>query len=178
MICSTCGGDFIQTESQIKRRSRQCSDCIREKQRVCQKRFRDKNAKPRLLVDVTVCRACNNKFKPLDWQIKKSDRLCRNCRVEYFRNYRKTNEKEKARSRNYFRTVRDIPKERQKRLAREKVQRALRSGKIKREPCLICGNEISEAHHEDYTKPLEIIWLCKEHHIQADNARRERERAA
>ena len=24
----------------------------------------------------------------------------------------------------------------------------------------------SEAHHEDYTKPLEVVFLCKKHHAE------------
>ena len=51
----------------------------------------------------------------------------------------------------------------EKRKAHNKVKNALRSGKIHRHPCCICGNK-AEAHHEDYSKPLEIIWLCREHH--------------
>ena len=48
--------------------------------------------------------------------------------------------------------------------ARDIVTRAIRSGKIKKEPCSVCGVQYSQAHHEDYSKPLEIIWLCPEHH--------------
>jgi hypothetical protein len=29
-----------------------------------------------------------------------------------------------------------------------------------------------EAHHEDYSKPLDIVWLCKNHHTVADIKRR------
>jgi len=40
----------------------------------------------------------------------------------------------------------------------------LRRGKIEKKPCIYCGDPVSEMHHEDYTKPLEIIWLCKKCH--------------
>lgn len=43
----------------------------------------------------------------------------------------------------------------------------LRSGRLKRQPCSVCGHEFSiEAHHDDYSKPLDIIWLCKLHHTE------------
>lgn len=44
---------------------------------------------------------------------------------------------------------------------------AIKSGKLLREPCEVCGS-ISKihAHHEDYSEPLEVVWLCKKHHIE------------
>jgi hypothetical protein len=44
------------------------------------------------------------------------------------------------------------------------VRYAIVKGELNRMPCVKCGNPKSEAHHEDYSKPLEVIWLCKKHH--------------
>ena len=52
--------------------------------------------------------------------------------------------------------------------ATSKVYKALKSGKLTKKPCEICGNTNSQAHHRDYTKPLEVNWLCKLHHNMAD----------
>jgi hypothetical protein len=51
----------------------------------------------------------------------------------------------------------------EKRKAHNAVKNALRYGKIHRHPCCICGNK-AQAHHEDYSKPLDVIWLCLRHH--------------
>jgi hypothetical protein len=50
--------------------------------------------------------------------------------------------------------------------ARKKVYNALLTGRIFKLPCLICGEEKVFAHHEDYSKPLEVVWLCRKHHIE------------
>ena len=45
------------------------------------------------------------------------------------------------------------------------VENAIRSGKLKRMPCERCpATEHIVAHHEDYTKPMEVIWLCRSCH--------------
>lgn len=41
----------------------------------------------------------------------------------------------------------------------------LRRGKIQREPCVDCGCDEAEMHHEDYSKPLEVVWLCRDCHL-------------
>ena len=51
-----------------------------------------------------------------------------------------------------------------KRLAHSKVHSALRMGKLTRKPCEVCGDYKSQAHHDDYTKPLDVMWLCPKHH--------------
>ena len=43
---------------------------------------------------------------------------------------------------------------------------AVSKGKLKRLPCEVCGLEKSEAHHDDYEKPLDVRWLCKKHHTE------------
>ncbi len=35
-----------------------------------------------------------------------------------------------------------------------------------KKPCEICGSLKSQAHHDDYAKPLEVRWFCYEHHTQ------------
>ena len=49
--------------------------------------------------------------------------------------------------------------------AHDKVYRAIRTGKLNKQPCEICG-ENAHAHHEDYAKPLEVNWLCRSHHAE------------
>jgi len=41
----------------------------------------------------------------------------------------------------------------------------LNRGKIKKENCSICGSTESQMHHKDYYKPLEVTWLCRDHHL-------------
>ena len=46
------------------------------------------------------------------------------------------------------------------------VARAIKSGELVKSPCIKCGDINSLAHHEDYDKPLEIIWFCQPCHSQ------------
>ena len=52
----------------------------------------------------------------------------------------------------------------EKHIARSMVRSAIRAGKMKRSPCEVCGIAKSHAHHEDYSKPLDVMWLCPLHH--------------
>lgn len=47
-----------------------------------------------------------------------------------------------------------------KELAHRAVARALKTGALVRLACERCGDPNTEAHHDDYTKPLDIKWLC------------------
>jgi hypothetical protein len=51
-----------------------------------------------------------------------------------------------------------------KHTTRKLVHNAVRRGELKRQKCW-CGAE-GQAHHEDYTKPYQIMWLCRKHHAE------------
>jgi hypothetical protein len=47
--------------------------------------------------------------------------------------------------------------------ARDLVKTKIRQGIIIPQPCEKCGSR-GQSHHDDYSKPLEIRWLCTKHH--------------
>ena len=51
-----------------------------------------------------------------------------------------------------------------RRKCRSDANHAIYQGKLLRSPCEECGMEIAEAHHDDYSKPLTVRWLCFKHH--------------
>lgn len=68
--------------------------------------------------------------------------------------------------------LRILEKERSdKNYARSAVRNAIKNGKLKKEPCF-CGEIKVEAHHSDYTKPLDVIWVCKKHHVELDHIKK------
>lgn len=58
-----------------------------------------------------------------------------------------------------------------KRKAQVAVGNAIRDGKLNRQACSVCGEDKAQAHHHDYSMPLDVIWLCPKHHrmAHADN---------
>ena len=48
--------------------------------------------------------------------------------------------------------------------ARAILNHAIRDGNVTSQPCIICLNPRTEAHHYDYSKPLQVIWVCQVHH--------------
>lgn len=51
-----------------------------------------------------------------------------------------------------------------KRAAHTATRNAIRDGKLIPQPCEKCSDPKAEAHHDDYSKPLDVRWLCKRHH--------------
>jgi hypothetical protein len=86
-------------------------------------------------------------------------------------------EKVKEIEKKYRSTHRDIQHKSKKRWrkdypekfsAQQVVYRAVRDGKIiKPGTCQLCGAEcvVIEGHHFDYSRPLDVVWLCHYCHI-------------
>lgn len=55
-------------------------------------------------------------------------------------------------------------KRRQK--AHNAVSRSIKKGELIRQPCCRCNEKKSLAHHDDYDKPLDVMWLCQPCHKQ------------
>lgn len=54
--------------------------------------------------------------------------------------------------------------------ARNALNYQIARGWIQRQPCDVCGNPKSQAHHHDYSKPFDVRWLCQKHHAEAHKA--------
>jgi len=107
------------------------------------------------------CTVCDE-FKPMDafadhdggkFAKRQQCRQCRNermrpTRTKYFEQYREQSPEKVA--------------------AHRIVAAAIASGELTVEPCEVCGatDTMIDAHHDDYSKPLEVRWLCREHHME------------
>ena len=47
---------------------------------------------------------------------------------------------------------------------------AIRRAEVIRQPCSVCGEPYAHAQHWDYSKPFEIQWLCRRHHLELMHA--------
>lgn len=94
-------------------------------------------------------------------------RVSKNYRknIEYYKNYDQKRNQTEERKNDFLRYQKTKRlKYRGRSRAYNKVAYAIKSGKLIKEPCLKCGDIKTQAHHEDYRKPLMVKWLCFKHH--------------
>lgn len=116
------------------------------------------------------CKKCNItkviKLFPVDKRSPKGHyTTCKACKNAYQRQYSKTD------AGKLVQVLADQARKEKfahKRSARSKTFTAIKNGTIKVLPCLICGDK-AEAHHHDYSRPLDVMWLCRTHHMKAHN---------
>lgn len=113
------------------------------------------------------CSKCHKILEIAEFRIKSDKKnkprysaQCNECTREYQR-------KKRSESSSYLSaTYRWKKDHHQEFLAHKLVLKAVKSGKIKRpECCSLCGKVCTpQAHHVDYLKPLEVMWLCPSCH--------------
>jgi len=137
--CSKCQSDFEPSANNARKQSSVCPSC----QRVYDAAYRAKR------------KADGNPVRTgsMNPEYHRKRRAAYTQRPEV-----KTHLAEKARKR-----LLD-PVERPKHEARWKVRREIAEGRMTRQPCEVCGDTVTDAHHDDYGKPLDIRWLCKPCH--------------
>lgn len=88
--------------------------------------------------------------------------VCRECRRERYRDNTLTKYGSW-----YGKKLADKKRHPEKFKAWQAVSDSVRSGELTRGQCEKCGcAENIHAHHEDYSKPLEVVWLCSPcHHL-------------
>ena len=106
------------------------------------------------------CRSCQREYNATPERraaIKKSGAA---NRAEVERRYRRSSKGRKVRRTVDRRRRREVP---EKMRAKDKVKYAIKTGRLVRQQCEKCGKP-AQAHHDDYSKPLEVRWLCNKHH--------------
>lgn len=88
---------------------------------------------------------------------------------EYYREYGKTYyslPEVRARRNEQMKAYAKRPDLAHKHHARRAVRRAIERGELTRHQCEVCGSTKVDAHHDDYTQPLNVRWLCRQHHVE------------
>jgi hypothetical protein len=135
--CATCGG------SKQNPRDAYCNECKREKARI--KSVLEGRRPQNEFGRKTTCSNCGREKEVTHL----NEGYCKNCKIFRKRQIRP------------YRTDEQKFKDAVRRLTWRKVNQ----GFLKRQPCEVCGTEEDvQAHHDDYSKPLDVRWLCRKHH--------------
>lgn len=126
--------------------------------------------------DYIVCSKCHHKVRLTFGMWNHSRRICDPCQVKSVALWVKNNrEKKRQHNMDYFKRHPQDKKKKsaeyrikypEKNKAHQLVQTAIRTGHLVSQPCKVCNNINSHAHHEDYSKPLNVEWLCHTHHME------------
>lgn len=88
--------------------------------------------------------------------------------TEHGKALKKVSRQQYQKTRKYKKAIEKYRKQNpQKRLAQYTLYNAIARGKIHRpDKCSICNKPcIPEGHHSDYSKPLDVVWMCKQCHV-------------
>jgi hypothetical protein len=103
--------------------------------------------------------------------------MCSRCRVHFRLEYHGyCQECKNASTRKWtakFRTIRVPDEKRRKRSARHYINTLFKRGKVRRQPCEVCGQPSQHFHHLDYKdRTKNVQHLCLKCHIEAEREKR------
>ncbi len=116
------------------------------------------------------CYYCKKrKSKGTKLRIGDNSIVCRECNTDRKKKYRESATGKSAINRA---STKSRIKHKEKWIARAKVRYAVKKGTLaKPTKCEVCEKKKPlQWHHEDYSKPLEVIWLCSGCHADEHNS--------
>jgi len=122
------------------------------------------------------CPRCNQKMIVTQVMIDHGSYWCKPCKSKASVKWAKENRDKKRKSNSAYsarnssnraaQTAKYRKNNPEKRLAHQAVQTAIRNGTIQKQCCEVCDDVKAHAHHDDYSKPLHVRWLCHTHHME------------
>lgn len=154
VLLSRLGDGVFEVKMKLK-----CSRCKEDKD---PKEFHRANSTKRSYS--YYCKSCKTKLSEVynvnnrDIAREKRRAKLEVCRGYWKKHYRNNKDKKKGRNKKW----REANKHKIK--AHRLLRKAMLNGDLLKEPCSRCNDPNAKAHHEDYSKPLDVIWLCSKHH--------------
>lgn len=145
-ICRVCNTE--KDEVQFQKNYAQCKQCIYEKKKVYRSSEKGKEARRREAINARLS----------------GKKQVRQKRYE-------ESEKGKLTTKKYEKKRYQTEEGKARQAAKNAVRYAVRTGKLVKEPCFMCGNQQAEAHHSSYAQNmrLAVTWLCADHHNEIHN---------
>jgi len=114
------------------------------------------------------CEKCGKKCR----RNSNRQKFCKNCRKNYHHDYNRNPDVQKRRNANWKKYRNPIKHNIRAKNYAKKYPEKVKAGASARHKikipkgttCFFCSNLAEERHHEDYSKPLIILFVCKKCH--------------
>lgn len=163
--CITCKRNkdtkFFHTDNSRKDNlNPRCKDCMREKSRLYYSQNREK------VIQKNSQYYRNNKKQKRQYDRERRKRKRQQINEASTRWREKNPQKRQQVLKRYYESVKTTQAYKTKENTRQILRQALTDGELIRPTvCSQCNrNTNTEAHHDDYSKPLDVTWLCKSCH--------------
>lgn len=110
----------------------------------------------------THCKKCHNEYHRILRRTTWREKSIESCRRYYLKNKKRILKRQRKAKVLTLQTKAGRKKDK----AHQYIAYQKRMGKLIPQPCELCRNPKTEAHHDNYDKPKEIRWLCVDCHKQ------------